>query len=240
MFSLKGQKVIVIGAGSGIGEAVATTSAAIGGEVVLAGRTEEKLLRVQEKIGDSAVVYAVNVADEASVQTLFDKVGPFDHLVLTAKPSAPSSSLAELTSETTGPILGVKFLGAIHVLKYATRTIRQPGSVTLVSGVLGWRPSRGGAVLGAVNGGLASLAMAAALELAPSRVNVIAPGIIDTPTWSGMSEERRKAFFGEVAAKLPVGRIGRPEDIAQAAAFLMTNGFTTGTVLHVDGGALLV
>jgi NAD(P)-dependent dehydrogenase (short-subunit alcohol dehydrogenase family) len=61
-----------------------------------------------------------------------------------------------------------------------------------------------------------------------------------SPVFAGREKERRAAFFAEVAAKLPVGRVGRPEDVAQAAVFLMVNGFTTGAVLHVDGGALLV
>jgi NAD(P)-dependent dehydrogenase (short-subunit alcohol dehydrogenase family) len=240
MFSLDGKRVVVIGAGSGIGQAVATAAAALGARVVVAGRSADKLRLVQEKIGAAATAKSVDVADEGSVRGLFDRVGPFDHLVLTAKPAAPQVSLAEVTRDAAEPILSTKFLGAVYALKHAARAIRRAGSVTLVSGVLGWRPARNASVLGAVNGALASLALAAALELAPTRVNVIAPGVVDTPTWHGMPEERRAAFFAEVAAKLPVGRVGRPEDVAQAAVFLMVNGFTTGAVLHVDGGALLV
>jgi NAD(P)-dependent dehydrogenase (short-subunit alcohol dehydrogenase family) len=182
----------------------------------------------------------MDVADDGSVSGAFERIGPFDHLVLTAKPAAPPVSLAEVTREAVEPILATKLLGAVYALKHAARTNHRAKSVALVSGVLGWRPARNGTVLGAVNGALASLAMAAALELAPTRVNVIALGVVDTPTWHGMPEAARAAFFVEVAGKLPVGRIGRPEDIAQAAVFLMVNGFTTGTVLHVDGGALLV
>ncbi|WP_406694415.1 SDR family oxidoreductase [Singulisphaera sp. Ch08] len=242
MFSLKDQKVVVIGAGSGIGAAVATSSAAMGASVVLAGRTVEKLRRVQQTIGDTAqvAIEVVDVADEDSVSDLMDRIGQFDHLILTAKPAAPSAPLAELTRASIDPILGTKFLGAVYTLKHATRALRRGGSITLVSGVAGWRPGANATILSAVNGGLASLAMSAALDLAPSRVNVIAPGVVDTPTWAGMPEDRRTAFFAATAAKLPVGRIGRPEDIAQAAIFLMSNGYTTGTVIHVDGGALLV
>lgn len=239
MFSLEGQKVVVIGAGSGIGAASAIAAASIGAEVILAGRSAEKLAKVREVIGSAANIETVDVTDEESMRDLFAWIGPFDHLLMTAKPASPPASLAQITRDAAEPLLATKLFGAIHALKYGSRSIRQGGSVTLVSGVLGWRPGKNAAILGAVNGALASLTMAAALELAPTRVNAIAPGIVDTPTWAGMPADRRAAFFAEVAAKLPVGRVGQPEDIAEAAIFLICNGFTTGTVLHVDGGALI-
>ena len=78
-----------------------------------------------------------------------------------------------------------------------------------------------------------------ARELAPLRVNALSPGLVETPVWDGMPAEARDAMFRQAAGSLPVGRIGTPADLGEAALFLMTNGYTTGVVLDVDGGARL-
>ncbi len=78
-----------------------------------------------------------------------------------------------------------------------------------------------------------------AAELAPIRVNAVSPGVIDTPWWDGMPEQERAAFFEGTAASTPVGRIGRPEDVASSVLYLAGNGFVTGTVLECTGGANL-
>jgi NAD(P)-dependent dehydrogenase (short-subunit alcohol dehydrogenase family) len=78
-----------------------------------------------------------------------------------------------------------------------------------------------------------------AAELAPLRVNAVSPGVVDTPWWSGFPEDARKALFAEFAAKLPVGRVGQAEDIAQAVLLAATNGYLTGTVIECTGGGHL-
>jgi NAD(P)-dependent dehydrogenase (short-subunit alcohol dehydrogenase family) len=95
-------------------------------------------------------------------------------------------------------------------------------------------------VVAAINGGLESLARALAVELGPIRVNVVSPGWIDTPIWEFVAGEAKAATLEAMAKRLPVGRIGHPDDIADAIRFLMRNGFVTGTVLHVEGGHRLV
>jgi NAD(P)-dependent dehydrogenase (short-subunit alcohol dehydrogenase family) len=78
-----------------------------------------------------------------------------------------------------------------------------------------------------------------AKELAPLRVNAISPGLVDTPAYDWMREEEKHAFFEQMSRNLPVGRVGQPMEIAEAVVFLIANGFVTGTVLDVDGGARL-
>ncbi len=78
-----------------------------------------------------------------------------------------------------------------------------------------------------------------AAELRPLRVNAVSPGVIDTPWWDFLEEAQRTALFAEYAAKTPVGRVGQPEDVAQAMALLITNGFISGQVLTCDGGLRL-
>jgi NAD(P)-dependent dehydrogenase (short-subunit alcohol dehydrogenase family) len=95
-------------------------------------------------------------------------------------------------------------------------------------------------VVAAVNGALGAFARALALELAPTRVNVVSPGWVDTPVWDRIAGDGKAAAFEQMARRLPVGRVGTPEDLAHAYLFLMENGFTTGVTLHVDGGHALV
>jgi NAD(P)-dependent dehydrogenase (short-subunit alcohol dehydrogenase family) len=95
-------------------------------------------------------------------------------------------------------------------------------------------------MVAAANGALAAFARSLAVELAPIRVNVVSPGVVETPSWNEMPQEERKAFFENLGKQLPTRRTGQPKDLADAVLFLMQNGFTTGTVLHVDGGHRLI
>jgi len=114
------------------------------------------------------------------------------------------------------------------------------GSLTLVSGVVAFKSDEGISSLAAVNAAIVGLAQTLALELSPVRVNVVSPGIIDTPARAGMPEQDRRAFYQNIAQQLPVQKVGVAEEVAQGILFLMDNTFTTGTVLHVDGGHRLV
>ncbi|MNW29561.1 3-oxoacyl-[acyl-carrier-protein] reductase FabG [compost metagenome] len=97
----------------------------------------------------------------------------------------------------------------------------------------------GSSALGAVNAAVSNLGQTLALELAPIRVNVVSPGIIDTPSRSKMPENSRNQFYDTVAHKLPVKRVGLAGDVARGVLYLIQNQFVTGTVLHVDGGHIL-
>ncbi|HWH71944.1 MAG TPA: SDR family oxidoreductase, partial [Candidatus Sulfotelmatobacter sp.] len=135
-----------------------------------------------------------------------------------------------LTSKLIGPFLAVQ---------QALPHLSKQGSIVFFSGLAAYRPSAGSSVVAAVNAGLEGLAKALAVELAPIRVNVISPGVIDTPLWDSLHPVERQAFYQSVANHLLVRRIGQPAEVAQAAVFAMSNGFVTGSVLHVEGGGRL-
>jgi NAD(P)-dependent dehydrogenase (short-subunit alcohol dehydrogenase family) len=92
---------------------------------------------------------------------------------------------------------------------------------------------------GAINAALQALARGLALELAPARVNAVSPGLIATPLWDGVAEDKRAAIFTGAAQRLPARRVGQPEDVANAVLFLMTTPFATGSTVRVDGGGAI-
>jgi NAD(P)-dependent dehydrogenase (short-subunit alcohol dehydrogenase family) len=134
--------------------------------------------------------------------------------------------------------MNAKFWTYFRVARAAK--IASGGSLTLVSGSLGSKPAPGAALVSAINAAIEGLTRGLALDFAPTRVNTVSPGIIDTPLWDRMRVADKNAMYAMAAATLPVRRIGQPQDVGQAILFLMTNPFATGSVLHLDGGAMLL
>jgi NAD(P)-dependent dehydrogenase (short-subunit alcohol dehydrogenase family) len=233
---LKSQKIIVVGGGSGMGFAIARAAAAAGADVVLGGRSLEKLQRASESLGPHASAAAIDMTDPASVAVFFKAQGKVDHLVITAS-SVKTGSIHDLAFTDALASMQSKFWGPYLCARHAQ--LNPKGSLTLFSGILSRKPAPGLAALAGINAAVEGLGRALALELAPVRVNVISPGLTDTGVYDSMPTEKRKAFFEGTARSLPTGRIGQPQDIAAAALMLMTNGFVTGVTLDVDGGGSL-
>ena len=231
---LAGQKVIVVGGSSGIGLATAELARQEGAEVVIASRNKDRLAPAAEKIGATAMV--ADVTSDDSVAALFKSVGVVDHVVVTAA-QLRSGPFRTVPMEDVRATMEGKFWGAWRVARSAE--IRKGGSLTLVSGFLSIRPRPNSAIVGAANGAIESLARSLALELAPVRVNAVSPGVIDTPIRAAMPEQARRDMLAKTAASLPVGRVGAGEDIAQQIASFMSNGFATGSIVYIDGGALI-
>lgn len=232
--TLAGKKIVVIGGSSGIGLATAELAKRAGADVVIASRSAAKLDPVAERLKVTAI--PTDVTSDQSVAELFRRTGPVDHVVLTAAQLRTGPFKTVSMEDVRGTMEG-KFWGAWRVAREAE--IRAGGSLTLVTGFLSVRPRPNSAIVSAANGALESLARALALELAPVRVNAVSPGVIDTPIRAAMPEAARKEMLAKTAAALPVGRVGMAEDIAQQIASFMSNGFATGSIVYVDGGALV-
>lgn len=229
------QHVVVIGGSSGIGLGVARACLERGASVTLVGRSQQKLADARAELGaaDRVRTAAADVTQEPQVRRLFDELPPAHHVVVTAV-QAHYQPIRELDLAGARRTIESKLVAALHVAKHAP--LDPGGSLLFTAGVAADRPGPGGSVIAAVNGALVALVRALALELAPVRVNALSPGGIDTPVWDSIAGPDKQQRFEQHARRLPVGRVGMPEDIAHAALFLMESGFTTGEVLHVDGG----
>ena len=231
---LAGKKVVVVGGSSGIGLATAEMAKAQGSDVTIASRSAEKLKAAADKLGVKAV--ATDVTSDASVADLFRACGSVDHVVVTAA-QLRTGPFKTVPMDDVRATLEAKLWGAWRVARSAE--IRAGGSLTLVSGFLSIRPRPNSAIVSVANGALESLTRALALELAPIRVNCVSPGIIDTPIRAAMPEAARKEMLEKTAAALPVRRVGYGEDVAQQIVSFMQNGFASGAILYLDGGALV-
>ncbi|URJ49641.1 SDR family oxidoreductase [Paenibacillus polymyxa] len=235
---MQNKKIVIIGGSSGIGLETAKQVISLGAEVVIASRSEDKLHKAKEMLGPRAAIYVLDTSDEQQVKSFFEKVGPYDHLIVSAAETSGGSFL-QLETDQARKLFENKFWGQYYAAKYGASQLSTKGSITLFSGVVAYKPMIGSSALGAVNAAVSNLGQTLALELAPIRVNVVSPGIIDTPSRSKMPENSRNQFYDTVAHKLPVKRVGLAGDVARGVLYLIQNQFVTGTVLHVDGGHIL-
>ncbi|WP_321918341.1 SDR family oxidoreductase [Burkholderia cepacia] len=233
---LNDQRVLVVGGSSGIGEATAHAFAEAGATVTIASRDAARLAASKDRIGYGVSTGVMDITDDASVRAFLDSAGEFDHVVVSAAQTA-TGPVRGLELDDAYAAMDSKFWGAYRIAR-AVR-IRQGGSLTFVSGFLSVRPSKNSVLQGAINAALESLARGLALELAPVRVNTVSPGLIATPLWSKIDAEARDRMYESAAARLPAGRVGQPEDVANAVLYLASTPYATGSTVLVDGGGAI-
>jgi NAD(P)-dependent dehydrogenase (short-subunit alcohol dehydrogenase family) len=241
MQPLQGRQVLVIGGSSGMGLGVAEAVAQAGASVTIAARDPARLAAAVQRVGGGAVSAQLDVTDEPAVRAFFAESAPIDHLVMTSHASSVVTgaigSLAQMSDVAARAFFETKFWGPFTVVRHAMPRLAERGSITFFSGAAGARkllPNH--TVIGATNGAVEAFARQLSRELAPLRVNVVAPGLVRTPTYDGMPDAAREAMYAGYAKQALVGRVGTPQDIAHAVLYLLTNDFVTGVILEVDGG----
>jgi len=237
---LHNKRVVILGGSSGIGLAVAEQAASQGAKLVIASSNAERVQKAIESLGGNAQGHTLDLSDEQAVETLFTKLGAFDHLVFTAGDSLHLENLADTDLKQARRAFELRYWAALAAVKYASKSIRKGGSIVLTTGVAGQRPHKGWVVAASVCGTIEALTRALALELAPIRVNAVSPGVVRTNLWQNMNAAERERLYESVGKNLPVGRVGEARDVAQAYLFLMQEEFSTGQTLVVDGGTVLV
>jgi NAD(P)-dependent dehydrogenase (short-subunit alcohol dehydrogenase family) len=234
---LKDKNVVIIGGSSGIGLATAHIAQSEGAVVTITGRSEDKLRQAANDLG-GAKTAILDIAKEADIRQLFTDCHSIDHLVVLGA-SLSSGAIRDATLEDLSRPIIERILGSIQVIRYAIPKM-SGGSITLTSGLLSSRPVVGMAADAAAVGGIEAMTRALALELTPVRINAVAPGYIDTPLLRAAFDDRYEEIVKAQSAILPAQRIGTSEETAKAIVFLMTSGFITGEILHIDGGGRLI
>jgi NAD(P)-dependent dehydrogenase (short-subunit alcohol dehydrogenase family) len=242
MASLMGKKIVIVGGSSGIGLGVAAAALQRGAEILIAGRSLAKLQAAEQVLAAGGRVTGVvaDMTNEADVAQLFDRTGVFDHLVSTAGTLPPGDPIGDTDLAAARGFVDNKLLGAVMLAKHASRTLPAGGSMTFTSGINKDRPPiPGGAVVSAIAGSFSYFARALALELAPTRINIVSPGWVDSPMWDVLGDAK-PGFFADMAARLPSKRLASAAEVAAAYVYLMESDFTTGETLRIDGGQNLV
>lgn len=233
---LTGQTVVVLGGTSGIGLETARRARHAGADVILTARDPDRLQRIGLELGASIAAFDLNDADR--LMGFFTNLpGRADH-VLVSGGGPHYVPFAELDISKIRQ--GVeRIVLSVQIAHLAKDTLQPTGSLLLIGGTGGRRASAG-PLISAVTAAMPALARSLALELAPVRVNVIAPGFVDTPLSAtilghGLDERRE-----QLRATLPIQRVVRPDDIADLAVDLMTNTAVTGATFDIDGGQQLI
>ncbi len=238
--TLKNKTVVILGGSSGIGLATAKAAMEDGAHVVITGRSRDRLDAARAELGGEVRAVPLDAANEEGTRSLFGDLETVDHIFVTAATVTLTGGLAPST-EVLRPGMDTRFWGSLYAAKYGAPKMTAGGSITFTSGTSAWRPIPGSGGVGSAScGAVEALARSLAVDLAPIRVNTIAPGLIETPLIAEVLGANAAAIVASEAKRLPVRRVGRGEDIADAVLFLMKNGFTTGITLTVDGGRTLV
>lgn len=232
MFDFRNLSVLVIGGSSGVGLSTAQILDRMGANVTIASRNFEKLQEAMHLLSDTAKHLELDITDTAQIQELQDSPC-WDHVVISAA-DTPMGGIMALNDDDARRAMDSKFWGAYTAAKYIP--VAEKGSITFVAGYLSVRPGKASALQSAINAALEALGRALALELAPVRVNTVSPGLMDTKLWDSLPSQKRLEMFDMAANKLPIGRVGLPNDAAKAVCFLIDNDYTTGSTVYVDGG----
>ncbi len=230
---VNGKKALVFGGTSGIGLATAKQLKDKGAEVIVISRDPSKA-------GDLDGIKAIpcDVRDTDSLSELFSSEGPFDILI----------SAATGGSRAAGPFLQMdiegyrnsfdKLWGYTNCVRFGTEHLSADGVIVLVSGSPARRARVGQSAIASVGGAVEQFVRAMAPEITPKRINVVSPGVIDTPMFGPESDQRAKMLEGATSKHL-IPRAGTPDEVANGILFMVENDYVTGTTIDVDGGWIL-
>lgn len=233
----QGKTYLVVGGSSGIGLATARKLHEQNAHVIIASRSENNLKSARDKIGNIRTE-SVDISQESSIASLLANISALDGIVCTAGKTLPGGIL-ELTDSEAKSGFQSKFFGQYYLVKYGISKLNTSGSIILTSGVYSVRPTKNVGILAAVNGALESFVRAMAVELAPTRINALAPGFIDTERLKQVSARDSHKFNEMLESRVPLRRVGTVDEAADGMLYLLSNSYVTGTTLYIDGGVAL-
>jgi NAD(P)-dependent dehydrogenase (short-subunit alcohol dehydrogenase family) len=235
---LAGQTVVLLGGSSGIGFETAKRARSEGADVILSGRNPERVEHAARELG-ALSSGAFDVTDFERLGRFFDELPkPIDHVMVTA--GGPYyARLADIDFTKARRNVEEEFWLPLHVARFAVGRVRPGGTLLFIGGTGGRRPAAG-PLITTFTAAIPALTKALAVELAPVRVNLIAPGFVDTLLSASLLGDRLEARREQLRTTLPIRRVVGPADIAALAVHLMVNTAITGATYDIDGGQQLV
>lgn len=235
--NVKGQSVAIIGGSSGIGLAVARLAAESGASVAIMGRSTDRLDGARRQLPSSVMSFVGDACRPDDVARFIDSLASVDHVLTTAGTFVPDPKMEKPLDELQA-VMTARFSACVNAVRAARSRLSQGGSFVFMSGTATYRPE-GAPLSSAACGAVEALARSLAVDLAPVRVNCIAPGYVRTPLWDAFGEGAGQ-IIKTLEEKLPLKRFGRADEVAHAVLFLMANTYMTGTTLTIDGGLRLI
>jgi NAD(P)-dependent dehydrogenase (short-subunit alcohol dehydrogenase family) len=236
---LIGQTVVVIGGSAGIGLDTARRAREEGADVILTGRSPDRLRQAGADLG-AVHTATFDANDLAALEGFFEGLtAPVDHVMVTA--GGPYyARLAEMDFDEARRALSEHPMVMLGVARYASGKVRPGGTLLFMGGTAARHPAIGVGISSAATAALPALTASLALEVAPVRVNLIAAGFVDTPLSASLLGDQLDARRNELRTTLPIGRVVGPADVAALAVHIMTNTALTGATFDIDGGQQLL
>lgn len=252
---LHNTRVLVLGGTSGMGFCVAEAALEHGAQVCISGSKPAKLdravSRLQVAYPDQASKVSGHVCDLSQAQELESNLdallkvaaadAKLDHIVFTAGDALKIVPVAEATVETIQKSGNIRFLGPLLLAKLAPKYL-SPGpqsSITLTGGTMSHRPTKGWTVIAAWGSGIEGITRGLAVDLAPVRVNMVSPGAVHIELFDDIPTDRLEGVLQGFKDGALIGKVGTPENLAEAYLYFMKDHFATGSILQSDGGRLL-
>lgn len=245
MFDLGGMTALVTGASGGIGSAVAKALAAQGARVALSGTRADALETVRTEIGGESLILPCNLSDTAAVEALVpqavEALGKIDILINNAGITRDNLAM-RMKDEEWSDVIRVNLEAAFRLARAALKPMMRArtGRIISITSVVGTMGNAGQANYAASKAGLVGMSKALAQEVASRgiTVNCIAPGFITSPMTDALGDAQKESLLG----KIPVARLGAPDDVAAAAVYLASReaAYVTGQTLHVNGGMIMI
>ena len=235
---LKGKKAIVLGGTSGIGLATTQQLDAAGVTVVAGSRSPEHIETAKASTSERVSFREIDVLDRDGLAKLFSEEAPYDFLV----------NCATGGERASGPFLQMdldgfqgsfrKLWGYTNSVRLGTEYLPEDGAIVLVSGFPARKANPGSSAISTVGNAVEGFVRAIAPEIAPRRINVVCPGVIDTPMFAQTGDARQQ-FLAQATHRMLIPRAGTSDEVASAILFCLENGYMTGGTVDVEGGALL-
>ena len=236
---LVGQTVVVIGGSAGIGLETARRARAEGADVILTGRNADRLDQAAQELGTQRTA-AFDATDFDQLEEFFESLpATIDHVLVTG-PGPYYAPLADFDLERARRDMEAHIFLPVQVARHSVGKVRPGGTLLFMGGTGGRATAPGFVLISALTAAGPALTKTLALELAPIRVNMIAPGFVDTPLSASLLGDQLEARREQLRTTLPIRRVVGPADVAALAVHLMTNTAVTGATFDVDGGQQLV